>query len=171
MRGDSLAGLSSGFTLGHEVRGQEVNGDSFTADVLYNISEECINCHSLAWEFGQRRSAGRLRRGWREVAFKFPWSEKGAGAAGDRTWPASGSSAYTYSPGPGRAESQQLHFCSYPNPTPKELGKRMANDSLLKTQSSLQDVCSHNLVICTYMCVYIFIYLLLVFFSFYYIEA
>lgn len=40
MRGDSLAGLSSGFMLGHEVRGQEVNGDSFTADVLYNISEE-----------------------------------------------------------------------------------------------------------------------------------
>lgn len=86
MRGDSLAGLSSGFTLGHEVRGQEVNGDSFTADVLYNISEECINCRSLAWEFGQRPSARKLRRSWREVALKFPWSDKGAGAAGDRAW-------------------------------------------------------------------------------------
>lgn len=100
MRGDSLAGLSSGFMLGHEVRGQEVNGDSFTADVLYNISEESINCRRLAWEFGQRRSASRLRRSWREVAFEFPWSDKGAGAAGDRAWPASGSSAHTYSPGP-----------------------------------------------------------------------
>lgn len=99
MRGDSLAGLSSGFMLGHEVRGQEVNGDSFTADVLYNISEECINCRSLAWEFGQRRSAGRLRRSRGEVAFQFLWSDKGAGAAGDRAWPMSGSSAYTYSPG------------------------------------------------------------------------
>lgn len=43
VRGNSLVGLSSGFMLGHGVRGSEVNGDLYTADVLYNISEECID--------------------------------------------------------------------------------------------------------------------------------
>lgn len=121
MRGDSLAGLSSGFMLGHGVRGQEVNGDSFTADVLYNISEECINCHSS----GQRRSAGRLRRSQREVAFKFPWSDKGTGAAGERAWPVSGSSAYTYSPGPGvgREPAAALLFISKSKGVREENGK------------------------------------------------
>lgn len=135
MRGDSLASLSSGFTLGHEVRGQEVNGDSFTADVLYNISEECINCQSLAWEFGQRPSARKLRRSWREVALKFPWSDKGAGAAGDRAWPVSVSSAYSYSwPQSGGESAAAFLFIS------NSKGVREENDKLLKTQGSLQDM-------------------------------
>ena len=75
---------------------------------------------SLAWELGQRRSAGRLRRSRREVAFRFSQGDEGAAAAGDRTLPASGSSLLTTcSPGPG--ESWQLRFCLYRNPDSKEV--------------------------------------------------
>lgn len=74
------------------------------------------------------------------MAFKFPWSDKRAGAAGDRAWPVSGSSACTYSPGPGVGREPAAALLFIPNPAPKKLGKRMENDDLLKTQNSLQDM-------------------------------
>lgn len=81
---------------------------------------------SLAWEFGQRRSASRLRRGRREVAFGFPQGDEGAGAAGDRALPASGSSLLTTcSPAQERAGSHNsVHTRIL---TPKDLGRRMVN--------------------------------------------
>lgn len=93
---------------------------------------------SLAWEFGQRRSAGRLRRSRREVAFRFTQGDKGAGAAADRALPACGSSLLTTcSLGP--AESQQLCFCLYPNPKSKGVREENGKRTLFKTQSCLED--------------------------------
>lgn len=70
-------GLSSGFMLGLEVKGQEVNGDLDTADVLYNISEECINW----W---------RLNLGAQAEAFScFPRVTKGLGLLGTGHLPVS----------------------------------------------------------------------------------
>lgn len=90
------------------------------------FQKSVLTAGSLAWEFGQRHSASRLRRGRREVAFGFPQGDEGAGAAGDRALPASGSSLLTTcSPAQERAGSRNsVHTRIL---TPKDLGRKMVN--------------------------------------------
>lgn len=123
--------------LGNGVRGHKVNRVLYT--VVTSIFQNSVLIDgSSAWAFGQRHSAGRLRRRWRDVGFRFPQGEEEAGAAGDMALPPSGSSLLTAcSSDPG--ESKQVHFCLYPDPNSK--GDREEKDkcTFLRTQSCLED--------------------------------
>jgi len=90
---------------------------------------------SLAWEFGQRRAAGSLRRTRREVAFGFLQGDERAESTGNRAWLASLLPACC--PGPG--ESRQLPCWSYPNPNSKGVMEENAKCTLLGTQSCLEE--------------------------------
>lgn len=90
---------------------------------------------SLAWEFGQRRSASRLRRSRREVAFGFPRGDEGAGPAGDRALPASGSSLLTAC-SPARERAGSCNSVPTRILTPKELGRKMVNVPFSKLRAA-----------------------------------